>query len=233
MEESPKIELYVDGGARGNPGPAAGGYVIMDSEGNVIRSEGFFLGEATNNIAEYSALLKGLESVREIDVREIDIFSDSELVVKQIIGEYRVKNRAIGEIYLRVQQVLLSFDRWQIRHIPREENTHADRLVNEALDDGLHLPKKRSSAADSESDTKIMLEVLNAPCEGACSAGMKKGMCFVFSEIVPPGLCVHAANSVLPSVISMRKSQANDSDNTLQIRCEKPECGGIFKISKV
>lgn len=232
MEEQAKIDLYVDGGARGNPGPAAGAYVILNSDENIISSEGFFLGKTTNNVAEYSALLRGLAAVQDLKIKEINIFSDSELVVKQIIGKYRVKNSDLKEIYLQVQQALLSFDRWQIRHIPREMNKQADSLVNEVLDDKLNAPKQVNQSTEPASSTKVMLEVLNPPSEGTCASEMKRGMCFVFSEVVPPGLCICAANSVLPSVIAIRRSPS-DYEDTLQIRCERPECGAIFKISKI
>lgn len=136
MTEQQRIELYVDGGSRGNPGPAASAYVVKRSSGEIVKSKGFHLGRATNNVAEYIALLRGLEAVLTEGIREIDIFSDSELMVRQIIGEYRVRSVDLMELFEQVQRKLLSFDRWQIKHIRREFNKEADQLVNETLDFG-------------------------------------------------------------------------------------------------
>lgn len=136
MVEAERIELYVDGGSRGNPGPAAGAYVIRRSSGPIIQSRGFSLGRTTNNVAEYTALLRGIDAILSLGINELDIFSDSELMVRQIIGEYRVRSEDLMELFEQVQRKLLSFDRWQIKHIRREFNKEADRLVNETLDFG-------------------------------------------------------------------------------------------------
>ena len=129
-----KLTVNVDGGSRGNPGPAAAAAVIKDSEGNPIASESEFLGQATNNVAEYRALLLGIKKARELGATEVELIGDSELVVKQVRGEYKVKHAAMKPLYAEVVQLLQQFDSWQIRHVLREQNSDADALVNATLD---------------------------------------------------------------------------------------------------
>ena len=128
------LVVNVDGGARGNPGPAAIAAVIRDPDGEVVEERTESIGPATNNVAEYRALLLGIERARALGADEIELVGDSELVVKQVRGEYRVKDAALKELYNRVRQKLERFDDWSIRHVRREDNEHADRLVNETLD---------------------------------------------------------------------------------------------------
>jgi ribonuclease HI len=129
-----KALLYTDGGARGNPGPAAYGYVLEADDGTVLASEGRAIGVATNNVAEYSALIAGLEKALELDVPEVEVVSDSELMVKQMRGEYRVKNEALRELSLEASRLARRIGRVGYRAVRREHNELADRLVNEALD---------------------------------------------------------------------------------------------------
>ena len=131
-----KATLYTDGGARGNPGPAGIGYILELAEREPI-SHGEYIGEATNNQAEYQALLAGLARAVAEGVTEIECFLDSELLVKQIGGEYRVKNSQLRPLYDRVCGLVPQFERAEFRHVPREENEKADALVNEALDRAL------------------------------------------------------------------------------------------------
>ena len=128
------LVVNVDGGARGNPGPAAIAAVITDPDGEVVEERAESIGPATNNVAEYRALLLGIERARALGADEIELVGDSELVVKQVRGEYRVKDAALKELHNRVRQKLERFDDWSIRHVRREDNEHADRLVNETLD---------------------------------------------------------------------------------------------------
>ena len=122
--------LYTDGGARGNPGLAASAFIIADRHRHTLLAKAFFLGETTNNIAEYTALLKGLEAACEMKVEKVLIRSDSELMVRQIRGEYRVKSPGLAEIYSQCMELLLArFADWKIEHIPREQNHKADLLV--------------------------------------------------------------------------------------------------------
>jgi len=131
---SERLVVHVDGGARGNPGPAAIAAVIADPEGNVLEERSETIGRATNNVAEYRALLLGIERAQALGARELDLVGDSELVARQVRGEYRVKDPSLRELHSRVAGQLSGFDRWKIRNVPRAENARADALVNEALD---------------------------------------------------------------------------------------------------
>jgi ribonuclease HI len=131
-----KAKLSTDGGARGNPGPAAYGYVLEAEDGTVLAAHGETIGVATNNVAEYSALIAGLEKALELGVGEIDVVSDSELMVKQMRGEYRVKNEALRDLSTRAAQLARQVGSVSYRAVRREHNELADRLVNEALDAG-------------------------------------------------------------------------------------------------
>jgi ribonuclease HI len=129
-----RVIVNVDGGARGNPGPAAIAAVISTPEGQVIEQRGERIGRATNNVAEYRALLLGLERARELGAREVELVGDSELVVRQVKGEYKVKHADLKPLRDRVADALEQFDDWSIRHVRREDNAAADELVNAALD---------------------------------------------------------------------------------------------------
>jgi len=129
-----KAKLSTDGGARGNPGPAAYGFVLEAEDGTVLAAEGEKIGVATNNVAEYRALIAGLEKARDLGVSEVDVVSDSELLVKQMRGEYRVKNEALRELSLRAGRLAREIGTVSYRAVRREHNELADRLVNEALD---------------------------------------------------------------------------------------------------
>ena len=129
-----KARLFTDGGARGNPGPAAYGYVLETEDGTVLAAHGEAIGIATNNVAEYSALLAGLEKAVELAVRELEVVSDSELMVKQMRGEYKVKNEALRGLSLRAAEIARELGSVRYTAVRREHNELADRLVNEALD---------------------------------------------------------------------------------------------------
>ena len=125
----------MDGGARGNPGPAAIGVVIR-SGSEVVGEVSERIGEATNNVAEYRALLAGIEKASELGATELELIGDSELVVRQVRGEYKVRNAGIKPLHAEVLTALDGFDSWTIEHVRREENAEADALVNQALDAG-------------------------------------------------------------------------------------------------
>jgi ribonuclease HI len=129
-----RATLYTDGGARGNPGPAAAAYVLETGDGTVLDARGETIGVATNNVAEYRALVAGLAKALELGVGELDVVSDSELLVKQMKGEYRVKNAALVELSLQAARLAREIGRVRYRAVRRTENELADRLVNEVLD---------------------------------------------------------------------------------------------------
>ena len=129
-----RLVVHVDGGARGNPGPAAAAAVLSSADGTVVDEATELLGEATNNVAEYRALLLGLRRARELGATEVEVVNDSELVAKQLTGAYKVKHAAMRPLYLEAMTALREFEKWSIRSVPRAENAEADALVNQALD---------------------------------------------------------------------------------------------------
>lgn len=129
-----KLVVHVDGGARGNPGPAAAGAVVSSPGGDVLDEAAQTLGVATNNTAEYEGLLLGLRRARELGATEVEIYNDSELVARQLTGAYKVKHPALRPLYERAIAELGRFERWSITSVPRAENARADALVNAALD---------------------------------------------------------------------------------------------------
>jgi ribonuclease HI len=129
-----KAKLFTDGGSRGNPGPAAYAFVLEAENGTVLDARGEAIGVATNNVAEYSALVAGLECAVEVGVDELEVVSDSELLVKQMRGEYKVKNRALQALFLEASGLSRRIDRVIYTAVRREHNELADSLVNEALD---------------------------------------------------------------------------------------------------
>jgi ribonuclease HI len=131
-----RLTVNVDGGSRGNPGPAAIAAIVRDAGGEVLQEKGETIGRATNNVAEYRALLLGIELAAALGAGELELVGDSELIVRQVKGEYKVKDPALRELYAQAKRALEPFERWSIRHVRREQNADADRLVNEALDGG-------------------------------------------------------------------------------------------------
>jgi ribonuclease HI len=129
-----KVIVHVDGGARGNPGPAAAACVISSPEGEVLGEHAQLLGTVTNNVAEYRALLLGLQQAREVGASEVEVIGDSELIAKQVNGLYKVKHEAMKSLHREATAALRGFERWSIRTVPRAQNAHADALVNAALD---------------------------------------------------------------------------------------------------
>ncbi len=129
-----RVTVNVDGGARGNPGPAAIGVVVRGPDEKVLEELGEAIGRATNNVAEYRALLRGIELAAAHGADELELVGDSELVVRQVEGRYKVKDATLRELHAEAKRELASFDSWSIRHVRRESNADADRLVNRALD---------------------------------------------------------------------------------------------------
>ena len=129
-----RVVVHVDGGARGNPGPAAAAAVISTPDGDVLDEAAETIGVATNNVAEYRGLLLGLERARALGATEVEVVNDSELVARQVRGVYKVKHKDMKPLHTAALQALGGFERWAIRSVPRAENAAADALVNQALD---------------------------------------------------------------------------------------------------
>ena len=134
MTEWGGVVIHVDGGARGNPGPAAVAAVATAADGDVLAERSAYIGEATNNVAEYRAVLLGLELARELGARRVEVVNDSELVARQVGGQYRVKNAALRPLFAETMAALRGFDSWAVRNVRREHNERADELVNLVLD---------------------------------------------------------------------------------------------------
>jgi ribonuclease HI len=129
-----RVVVHVDGGSRGNPGPAAAAAVVSTPDGDVLDEATVALGRATNNVAEYRGLLLGLERAKALGATEVDVVNDSELVARQISGAYKVKHPDMRPLYLDAMAALRGFERWSVRSVPRAQNAAADALVNQALD---------------------------------------------------------------------------------------------------
>ncbi len=132
-----KFKIYIDGCSKGNPGRAGAGALIYDDSGRLLSEVNRYLGQATNNVAEYNALLLALESADSLKGRQLQIFSDSELMVKQYNGEYKIKNKALQSLHIEVRRWVAKFEQVLLSHIPREENKEADELANKAVKEHL------------------------------------------------------------------------------------------------
>jgi ribonuclease HI len=133
-----RVRVFSDGAARGNPGPAGAGAVILDGEGRVLARLGRFLGKQTNNVAEYQGLLLGLRRARQLGAREVEARADSQLLIRQLQGKYAVKNEVLKRLHEEALALLRSFDRYQLVHVPREQNALADEMSNRAIDEQLN-----------------------------------------------------------------------------------------------
>ncbi|TKJ36266.1 MAG: phosphoribosylglycinamide formyltransferase [Planctomycetes bacterium B3_Pla] len=141
-----KIVAHIDGGSRGNPGPAAAGFILADAAGMQLQAKGLVLGRATNNVAEYTGFVKALEAAAQIGTKNLVVFSDSELLVRQINGQYKVKSEQIRPLFQQAVGLLGRFESWDVRHVTRDKNKEADRLVNQALDLGHDVEDKKRPA---------------------------------------------------------------------------------------
>lgn len=130
-----RTRIHIDGGSRGNPGPAGVGVVILGPDGQAKEQIHRYIGEATNNVAEYQALLLALERARVLGYTDIEVYSDSELLVRQIQGRYQVRNAALRPLFVRAQERIAGFRHFKIQHVPREQNMEADALANRGMDE--------------------------------------------------------------------------------------------------
>ena len=149
------IIAYIDGASRGNPGPAAAAFILTSRDGSQLQAKAFFLGETTNNVAEYTAAVKALEAAKQIVAKELIIFSDSQLLVKQLNGEYKVKSEQIRPLFRQAVDLLGQFENWKVQHIIRDKNKEADKLVNQALNLGRDVESKLSPIAQTEKPIRL------------------------------------------------------------------------------
>lgn len=193
---SAKLIVHTDGGSRGNPGPAAAAFVIDDADGRRLAARGFFLGESTNNVAEYMALVKAFEAVQEMGGGQLTVFTDSELMVRQMAGRYKVKSESIRPLFERAQHLMKDFAGCDIIHVRREKNKDADRLVNQALDASADLDETPAAVVPSSSSGRPLRL-------GVLLSGGGRTMLNILEEILQQRL-----NAEIVSVISSRSTVA-------------------------
>lgn len=246
---------YIDGGARGNPGPAAAGIHLLDDAGKPAFSAGLFLGHKTNNEAEYAGLIFALDLLGAAGANDARIRSDSELLVRQLQGRYRVKAPNLQPLYDEARARVRDIGRVQFQHVRREENREADALVNQALDavadviavdpDGLadSLERPRITAAPTASRTPqeaarpvggIRVAVVKPPKPGACPAGIKAGQTYLFGVTTPAGFCTEGCAAVVDAVLSLQSAarQGEKDLSAMTVTCGRPECGAVFELKQ-
>ncbi len=237
------LTIYIDGGSRGNPGPAAAGVVVHDDQGRPILEAGYFLGPQTNNQAEYHALLLALEAAANWGDDEISVRSDSELLVQQLLGGYRVRSADLRPLFRRAQEALLRFGAWQMRHVERALNQRADRLVNRALDAeadvvevevGRVSPRRLSKPPSRPVSPRVVARVTEAPSGAACPCGCRLGDEYEFGAALPAGVCVHAAAALLDAVRTLQNAPAETSQPCapIVVRCGHEGCGLLFTVER-
>jgi len=215
------LRIYVDGGARGNPGPAAAGVAIYDADqAKPVHEAGYFLGRQTNNTAEYRGLLLALEVAVKLGATHVSIFSDSQLMVRQIQGQYRVKSPDLKPLYEQAGRLLQQIDRWQITHVYRKDNQRADELANLAMDAKqdvvIHdcqdtVPKSAQAASGAPDDPgnapeepggPLVLSVTLEDDPGSrCPAKCKADQVYRLGPEMPAGFCMYAAAAVLKQAV--------------------------------
>ncbi|MDO4793027.1 MAG: ribonuclease HI family protein [Filifactor alocis] len=205
-----EVMIHTDGGSRGNPGPSAIGVLIENTDASKEYRLGMKIGETTNNIAEYSALCKALELCTENGVTQVEVYLDSELVVKQIRGLYKVKNQGLRPYYEKVMNLIAGFELFSIHHVPRSENKVADSLVNRALDEGRKIEEGELFLSRTEDKTSLRIHDHNPVEEEAALEGLMRalrGQGIVFSELREQGdiLFLKAKDEDLLSILKKRK----------------------------
>ncbi len=214
-----KLTLHTDGGSRGNPGPAAAALVLRDTDSGAVQFRGaFFLGQTTNNVAEYEGLLRGLKLARALHAAAVHIRSDSQLMVRQVNGEYRVKSGPLIALHRQVLHELAGIPQWSCQHVYRNQNTEADELANVCMDRGADVievdasgtyapttgasaarPTPTTSSPAASTDAKgWRVQVLQAGAK--CPAQMVARKTYVFNAAVPGGFCCHAAGVLFREV---------------------------------
>jgi len=247
------LSIHIDGGARGNPGPAGIGVILKDQDtGKYVHEAGFYIGRATNNVAEYSALIRSLELAESYQAKSVMIHSDSELMVKQITGVYKVKSPDLKELYQHAQMLMLKFDTWQIKHVYREQNKRADQLVNMALDGKTDIqitPDTSSNSSGSVASAEQSAASRNGAAEAKITpsrtgeqypkwtatvtsqparqypGGCEAGQVFTFGPSTPADMCVYAAQAMFAE---SPVTDLNGNGPKVTVRC--PRCGAMIRV---
>lgn len=252
--------IHVDGGSRGNPGPAGAGVVISEDGGKVLFEAGYFLGRMTNNSAEYHALIRALERAGQCPPQPVVVHSDSELLVRQLTGQYRVRSEVLAPLVRQAQVHLLRIGHWSIRHVRREQNVRADQLANLAMDQqcdvvlfdaaagghvaaqsappGATRPVPRTGdggPAVQAGKRAVRVTLSRVPPNSMCPANVGELDGFTVQATLPVGLCVYAAHALLPTLVGILNTAAEEfaAVPTLTVRCGRPGCHAEFKLSPV
>lgn len=229
--------IYIDGGARGNPGPAAVGVVIRDTDSKALLHEaGYFLGKATNNVAEYQGLLRSLELAIELNASAAHIHSDSELLVRQINGQYRVKSPDLKPLFEQAKTLLGKLPAWKVTHVRREKNKRADELANLAMDAKKDVLVVVDGAGRSGATEPALVaqEPAPLPCWEAeltgrpkCVTGQNTGNAYTFGPTTPDGFCIYAAAAVLTDGPLQWPAKKRSSET----RCQ--QCGQTVRMTRI
>lgn len=232
------VLIQVDGGSRGNPGPAAAGVSITDPDGTPLFEAGFHLAPMTNNQAEYNGLLYALREAKRIGATKLDIQADSELLVRQINGQYKVKNEGLRPLYERAIKDLRTFESWRMVHARREFNARADELANLAMDARRDVveydfapgttsrPSPEKPAAEARPPMeKVTIRCTAAPNFAVCPAPCTLGWSVEVETTTPSGLCIQVATAVFEGVGTAFRSHRDQA-----ITCPVGKCGGRFAI---
>lgn len=248
------LRIHIDGGARGNPGPAGAGVVIHRADGEPLLEAGYYLGRATNNVAEYTALLRALAAAEKLGGTRLEILSDSELMVRQINGEYRVRNDALKGLCTEAFDRLKRFAHWRVRHVRRENNARADELANLAMDSlrdvcivdlstgtkatrrehapasdgGEGAPREsRATESDDQSGGPIVVTCQSPPERDVCPAPCEAGAAFAFTDVTPHGICIHVAPAVVQAVLAVRTTREKATAS-----CPRRGCRARFDVRR-
>lgn len=223
-----EARIYIDGGARGNPGPAAAGIVILaKTNDTVIVEAGLFLGKMTNNVAEYHGLMRALQAALKLGIERAEIFSDSELMVRQLTGEYRVKAPTLKPLYAQAVKQLSCFSAWRIEHIRREKNQQADALVNDALDAKRDVIRQGNPTYWADGTDKSPQDQnkphwtveLRPKGRSTCILDCPVGKLFDFGPWTPAGLCVFAVEAVFAKGPQQWHTHGDQGGKTQCPRC--------------
>jgi ribonuclease HI len=231
--DAPRHCLFTDGGSRGNPGPAAAGVVLTDANGRIVHSSGHFLGRATNNVAEYRALILGLQEARRRDISRLKICSDSELMVQQIKGAYRVKNEHLRPLHGQAMELLSEFEHATVEHIRREGNTLADEMANRAMTARADVGGRSqadfpaASAPGAAAPSVHFTAHCSADADEDCPGVISAGGDWPFEGTTPPGLCIYAAAGILNALLA-----APEGTSVIPAACARRGCPARFQIRR-
>ena len=230
-----KLRIHIDGGSRGNPGPAGAGVVLEKESGRPLLEAGYYLGRMTNNMAEYNALIRGIDAAIRAGASELSILSDSELMVRQINGAYRVRSPALKGLHATALGKLRRIRQWRLQHVRREANQRADELANAAMDQfsdvvvndiGAIAGERSGPAEDPAAAATVIARCTRAADPAVCPAACQCGGEFVFQAVVPAGVCVGIAAELIRAT-----SAVATRGGSVEVSCPRSGCGARFQVT--